>query len=561
MLERVVLGEKEIMPTTIPSGIITTQIPIIVKYLTLCDELGIISTKSVGPHARWVPERAEAANPDPATHSYREPILHQYAPGSFVNAVGLTNPGAEEFAEQLKQAGFPDIIPKNKFLLTSIVASTPEEFAKVAKILAPYSNGLEINVSCPHVKGHGVLLGQDPVMVRDVAAAVRGAVSIPISVKLPPVGNIAEVGVAAMEGGASFLTLINTERGYSHILSNGFCGSSGRGLKPLGVRCVKDVSQAVGKKVFILAMGGIENAQDIRDYKKVGARGVGIGSALAGMNDNEVGEFFPTVIKDLENRTDNASKLLKEVDMTYHPVKITKRVDYADDFREFTVNRKIDAKPGQFIFAHLPEMKNEKPFSVFANHNLRLLIQSNGCFTDAFNELNPGQEFQVRGPYGKPIEINPNKHYTLVAGGCGVAGIRMAAKRIAIGSEGGERPDILIGAKDAYHLPDLYDLARYGNVRVATDDGSKGVHGNVSKLLETMDFRDNTRFVNCGPEPMLDAVLPFEQEIVGPENVIYAPEPIIRCGVGICGECIEKSEKRRSDGTRTCIEGPFIGYK
>ena len=131
-------------------------------------EVGVITTKSIGPEPRA---------------GYREPVFSQYAPGCFVNAVGLTNPGAERSLELLGQL---NSTRSDRFLLTSIFGASVEEYVEVAKILAPVSDGIELNLSCPHAKGYGMAMGQDPQLVREITAAVKAAVDIPVIPKLTP---------------------------------------------------------------------------------------------------------------------------------------------------------------------------------------------------------------------------------------------------------------------------------------------------------------------------------------------------------------------------------------
>ena len=140
------LGKRLSGPFTIPSGIVTTATSIIQHFFDEIPEIGVLTTKSIGP--------------DPKLGN-REPILSQYAPGNFVNAVGLTNPGMHASAELL--AGLK--IPADRFLLTSIFGGSLEEYVAVAQCLAPYSDGLELNLSCPHAKGYGMAMGQDPELV------------------------------------------------------------------------------------------------------------------------------------------------------------------------------------------------------------------------------------------------------------------------------------------------------------------------------------------------------------------------------------------------------------
>ncbi|MEY2909712.1 MAG: hypothetical protein RLZZ602_2235, partial [Pseudomonadota bacterium] len=119
------LGKNLSGPFTIPSGIVTTAPSIIQRVLRDIPAVGVITTKSIGLEPR---------------SGYREPVYSQYAPGSFVNAVGLTNPGAMASLETLRQLNVPD----DKFLLVSIFGGSVEEFVEVAQILEPVADGLEL---------------------------------------------------------------------------------------------------------------------------------------------------------------------------------------------------------------------------------------------------------------------------------------------------------------------------------------------------------------------------------------------------------------------------------
>jgi hypothetical protein len=145
-LEHRVFGKTLSGPFTIPSGIVTTAPSIIQYFLDEVPQVGVITTKSIGLAPR-------AGN--------REPVYSQYAPGCFVNAVGLTNPGAEAALAGLEALE----VPEDRFLLTSIFGGSVEEFVRVAELLAPVSDGLELNLSCPHASGYGMAMGQDPELV------------------------------------------------------------------------------------------------------------------------------------------------------------------------------------------------------------------------------------------------------------------------------------------------------------------------------------------------------------------------------------------------------------
>ena len=171
-------------PFTILSGIVTCSANIIQRVFDTIPEVGVLTTKSIGPEPRL---------------GYREPILTQYEPGCFTNAVGLTNPGAERAAELMSALA----VPEDRFLLISIFGGSVEEYVAVARIMAPCGDGLELNLSCPHARGYGMAMGQDPDLVREITAAVKQAVDIPVIPKLTPnVPNLGEIAAAAVAGGA-----------------------------------------------------------------------------------------------------------------------------------------------------------------------------------------------------------------------------------------------------------------------------------------------------------------------------------------------------------------------
>ena len=150
------LGKEISGPFTVPSGIVTCSTNIIRRFFELVPEVGVLTTKSIGPEPR---------------KGYREPILTQYEPGSFTNAVGLTNPGVSRSAQLLAELS----IPSNRFLLISIFGASIEEYVDVAKQLAPHGDGLELNLSCPHAKGLGMAMGQDPALVEEIVSSVKAA--------------------------------------------------------------------------------------------------------------------------------------------------------------------------------------------------------------------------------------------------------------------------------------------------------------------------------------------------------------------------------------------------
>ena len=375
-------------PFTIPSGIVSTASPIIQFIFDHMPEVGVLTTKSIGLEPRA---------------GYREPVISQYAPGCFVNAVGLTNPGARESVDLLGALQIPD----DRFLLTSIFGGSVEEFVEVARLLAPVSHGLELNLSCPHAKGYGMAMGQDPDLVREITAAVKAAVDIPVIPKLTPnTDDIGAIATAAVEGGADGFCAINTVGpGYTSahghpVLSNGAGGLSGKGVLPIGLKGVREVAAVTDKPV--IGCGGVSSAADVRAYQDAGAAIVGVGSALTGLTTQEIGAYFATLANDLEVGTDRAESLIRyDIDMTFSPVSLVENQRVCEDIALLKFDRKIDVQAGEFIFLWIPGL-GEKPFSALTDDPFSLVVIDVGEFTHALMDLPVGTTAYVRGPHGIP---------------------------------------------------------------------------------------------------------------------------------------------------------------
>jgi len=540
---------------TIPSGIITTH-PISARELIKNVPEFFLTTKSTGVFPRIVPtgEMLALANPPEGTEfANREPIITA-GPYGMGNAVGLSNPGKREARKEILNSE----IPKER-IRASIFGRNPEEFAEVAETLENCVSALEENDSCPHSKGHGISIGADPEAVRLCAEAVTSRVNIPVWVKFGLMPNLLDSVKAALEGGAYGIVLLNTEGPYPYtidgnpILYNGVGGMSGPSLFPKLIASVKMVRKRFGT-IPISACGGIQGAREINELRELEVYEYGIGTALAGMTWRELVEYFKTVVKDCERGTDNASGLLKKIDMTLKEAVIKKVHKDSCDFGIYETDRAIDASPGQFAFLFLPGkfMPNgkpgEKPFSILDNDPLTFAVQTRGYFTRVFNGLEEGEGFYFRGPYGQSPKIEEGRDVVLVGGGCGIAGLYFFAKKFSETN----RIITLLGAKDKNHIPYLREFEKVSEVKVATEDGSLGKKGLVKDLLNEFSFKAESYFFNCGPRTMVESVLPFELIVSAPERVYSSVDYMTRCGVGICGSCIDE------EGRRTCKEGPFM---
>jgi dihydroorotate dehydrogenase (NAD+) catalytic subunit len=143
------------------------------------------------------------------------------------------------------------------------------------------AKAIELNLSCPHASGYGIEVGSKPDAVRDIVDAVRRSTNLPIFAKLSSDVGV-EIGKAAEEGGASAIVAINSVRAMKidldikrPILFNRVGGYSGRAIKPIGVRCVYELSQELD--IPIIGVGGIERGEDAIEYILAGASAVQIG--------------------------------------------------------------------------------------------------------------------------------------------------------------------------------------------------------------------------------------------------------------------------------------------
>ena len=219
---------------------------------------------------------------------YAGPTVAEVAPGTWMNAMGLPNPGLAEFLEEfdLKDGKVP-VIP-------NLVADTPAEFGKLAAGVADACEKLaEINLSCPHPQAAytGLLTAQDP----EAAAAAVAAASehLPVIAKLSPnVSDIGTIAVACAEAGAAAVSAINTMPALDidtelerPVLGNAFGGLSGPALLPIGLRCVLKAVRALrdaGHATPVIGIGGISSGEDAAKYLLCGAQAVQVGTALGG---------------------------------------------------------------------------------------------------------------------------------------------------------------------------------------------------------------------------------------------------------------------------------------
>ena len=206
-------------------------------------------------------------------------------PGGMINSIGLPGPGLERFCREVLPAttavvDVPIVVSVGGFSHDDYVAQA-ERLAATAGVAA-----LELNLSCPNVKSGCISIGTDPRETEAVTSRVRARTRLPVFVKLSPsVADVAELARAAEAGGADVLTLTNTARGMvlnrwtgEPLLGGGSGGVSGPALRPQALAAVAAARAAVA--IALVGLGGIETADDARDFLAAGATAVAVGTAI-----------------------------------------------------------------------------------------------------------------------------------------------------------------------------------------------------------------------------------------------------------------------------------------
>jgi dihydroorotate dehydrogenase (NAD+) catalytic subunit len=213
---------------------------------------------------------------------YPNPTVETYSDWGMLNAMGLPNPGIDEYPKEIEIAR-----RSGATVIGSVFAGDAEEFARLAgKMAATGVAALELNLSCPHAEGYGTEVGSQPEDVEEIVAAVVREVSIPVIAKITPnTPNPAALAVAAEKAGAAAVSAINTLRALAidttlrrPVLAHGLGGLSGPAIKPVGLACVWQIYERVS--IPILGVGGISTATDAVEYLMAGARALEVGTAV-----------------------------------------------------------------------------------------------------------------------------------------------------------------------------------------------------------------------------------------------------------------------------------------
>jgi dihydroorotate dehydrogenase (NAD+) catalytic subunit len=208
-------------------------------------------------------------------------------PSGMLNSIGLQGPGIDAFVDHdlawLRRRGARAIV--------SIAGSSVDEYAKLAQRLRNTDGvtAVEVNISCPNVEDRGQVFACDPAAAAAVVSAVRRATTpgVPVLAKLSPdVTDIVAIARAVVDAGADVLSMVNTTLGMvidpttmRPALAGVTGGLSGPAIRPMAVRCVWQVHQAL-PDVPISGMGGVRTGLDALELVLAGASTISLGTIL-----------------------------------------------------------------------------------------------------------------------------------------------------------------------------------------------------------------------------------------------------------------------------------------
>ncbi|HID60587.1 MAG TPA: dihydroorotate dehydrogenase [Hadesarchaea archaeon] len=294
------LGKLELRnPTILASGILCSGS--LLKRAAIESGAGAVVTKSLTMDERG---------------GYPTPVIVGVNEG-LVNAVGLANQGYEGFLSQELSLAKGGKIP----VFVSVAGSDSKEFRKICvRAEEAGADAVELNLSCPHVKKHGLEMGADPITVRKLVKEVKGTLKIPVHVKLGLSDSLKDSAIAAQDSGADAVVAINTIRAMAidvharkPVLSHVYGGLSGPAIHPIALRCVHELYEHLS--IPIVGCGGVEDWQGAIRFMLAGATSVQIGSAVATRGV----EIFGRVAKGIERYLDaQGFKNLDEVIGSVH---------------------------------------------------------------------------------------------------------------------------------------------------------------------------------------------------------------------------------------------------
>jgi dihydroorotate dehydrogenase electron transfer subunit len=228
--------------------------------------------------------------------------------------------------------------------------------------------------------------------------------------------------------------------------------------------------------------------------------------------------------------------------------------------KTFVFEKKLSAKPGQFVNLWLPRV-DEKPMSIAYSDEKEFWVTmfAVGDFSKKMHEMKVGDLIGVRGPFGFPFTFRKGQRLVMMAGGYGAAPLYFLTTQAI---KQGCKVDFVVGARSKEHLLYISRIKKLKNVKlhIATDDGSVGIKGYNVLILEKLIAEQKGRkskakpidcVYGCGPELMLKKIsdICFQNKVKAQLSI----ERYMKCGFGVCGQCsVDPS------GERMCMEGPVV---
>lgn len=539
------------------SGVLTTKPALIRRIDEDVPAISIITTKSY------------QVRPNPGN---REPIVAEVEPGSYVNAVGLRNPGMQTAFRELRT--LLKVAPLRAILNISVSGNSPEEFIRLVKKFSPIADILELNFSCPHAQpGYGASIGSDAKLVAEYLRAIRPETDRPLFPKLTPnVENIAEIARTAVEAGADGIVAVNTfgPEPYREPLSgelllyntNGHKGGlSGEHIFERALQKIREIREAVGPEIPLIGMGGVSRGTQLRLMQKAGANVVGIGSAFARVKTRDYESYLQALKFDAENHTDSAAAFVSVKRLAkYRPYRVTEFKYLSGSMLTLT----LDGEPflfeaGQYAFLWIPGV-GEKPLGLVSSSPLRFIIRKRkhdpakraGEFTHAAFQIKEGDTVYVRGPYGKRPPLNSKTNALILSGGTGIALVPRLAEHL---NSLGQNVRVLHGVIDEGEAAYRELIESFAEYLLVPDKGKPGrVLDTFSEVLDSLE-KDDCAVYTIGPDILMEKALALAVEKGCTPAYCYASlENNHMCGIGMCGEC-------ECGGILSCKDGTFYDYE
>jgi dihydroorotate dehydrogenase electron transfer subunit len=270
-------------------------------------------------------------------------------------------------------------------------------------------------------------------------------------------------------------------------------------------------------------------------------------------------------------------------------MKIDKIISESDNTKSFMFRHNLDYKPGQFIMVWLPGI-DEKPFAVSYSGDdfFGITVLERGKFTKHMHSMGVGEQLGIRGPFGHGFSMDGSGNACVIGGGCGMASLTVLIESLQDNLnqrgdsnkgmqehhpssppsqenikdysttpssppyEGGEQGEVTI-LNGATTKTTLLFKNRYKDITIFTDDGSEGIKGYPTDVLEDLHKKNSYSIIyTCGPEIMMSKVYEFcKKHNIQCEASL---ERYMKCGIGICGQCV-------CDGQMVCKDGPVFNLQ